>query len=271
MTPFYSGLCKSGNFTCTSINGYGIGMFSLTTHNHDDKYAAIDHTHSEYSLSTHNHDEDYAAIDHTHTEYSLTTHNHDSAYAAIDHTHSEYSLNTHNHDDKYAAIDHTHTEYSLNTHNHDDKYAAIDHTHNFDYLNFNTIDISNNKWQQVSISQEENKIVFSIPQGTNLSPPELKDFYIDRTVNNLCINKPSYNDIQDLPSTFTPAEHTHSYSSLTNIPSTFTPAEHTHWHNDIMFNQNSALQIGRFLDFIWGDQSSVKDDPYTWRIASYEN
>ncbi len=38
----------------------------------------------------------------------------------------------------------------------------------------------------------------------------------------------SYNDLIDVPETFTPSEHTHSFSSLTDIPETFTPAEHNH-------------------------------------------
>ena len=38
----------------------------------------------------------------------------------------------------------------------------------------------------------------------------------------------SYNDLTDVPETFTPTEHTHSFSSLTDIPETFTPAEHNH-------------------------------------------
>ena len=38
----------------------------------------------------------------------------------------------------------------------------------------------------------------------------------------------SYNDLTDVPETFTPSEHKHSFSSLTDIPETFTPAEHNH-------------------------------------------
>lgn len=38
----------------------------------------------------------------------------------------------------------------------------------------------------------------------------------------------SYNDLTDVPETFTPSEHTHSFSSLTDIPTSFTPAEHNH-------------------------------------------
>ena len=38
----------------------------------------------------------------------------------------------------------------------------------------------------------------------------------------------SYNDLNDIPETFTPSEHTHSFTSLTDIPDTFPPAEHNH-------------------------------------------
>ena len=41
-------------------------------HNHDDKYAAIGHTHTGYAVEGHNHDDKYAAQGHTHTE--LTDH-----------------------------------------------------------------------------------------------------------------------------------------------------------------------------------------------------
>lgn len=43
----------------------------------------------------------------------------------------------------------------------------------------------------------------------------------------------SYNDLSDVPLTFTPSQHTHDYSSLTNIPSTFTPSTHVHNAADI--------------------------------------
>ena len=38
----------------------------------------------------------------------------------------------------------------------------------------------------------------------------------------------SYNDLTNIPETFTPSEHTHSFTSLTDIPDTFPPAEHNH-------------------------------------------
>ena len=47
---------------------------------------------------------------------------------------------------------------------------------------------------------------------------------------NISLNthKHSYNDLNDIPETFTPSEHTHSFTSLTDIPETFPPAEHNH-------------------------------------------
>ena len=50
----------NGNIECSTINNISTDDISLNTHNYDDKYAVIDHTHSEYSLTTHNHDDKYS-------------------------------------------------------------------------------------------------------------------------------------------------------------------------------------------------------------------
>ena len=58
----------------------------------------------------------------------------------------------------------------------------------------------------------------------------------------------SYNDLTDVPETFTPSEHTHDYNSLTNIPESFTPSEHNHDslyskldHTHTTFNNNLTI------------------------------
>lgn len=124
-------------------------MGTVGEHNHDDEYAAIDHTHTEYASVSHDHDEDYAGISHTHTEYASATHehtgyadadhNHDSAYAPLSHTHTGFADAGHDHDSEYSPLGHTHSEYAsashthsgyaASSHNHDSAYAAKSHTH----------------------------------------------------------------------------------------------------------------------------------------------
>lgn len=65
---------------------------ALNTHDHDDVYAPISHTHSGYAASVHTHSE-YAASGHTHSEY-----------AAASHSHSEYAGSTHTHADKADLV-----------------------------------------------------------------------------------------------------------------------------------------------------------------------
>lgn len=65
---------------------------ALNTHNHDDVYAPVSHTHSGYAASVHTHSE-YAASGHTHSEY-----------AAASHSHSEYAGSTHTHADKADLV-----------------------------------------------------------------------------------------------------------------------------------------------------------------------
>ena len=62
-----------------------------STHDHDSKYADINHTHSEYADKTHAHSE-YANKTHAHSEYAAKTHTHSNyqpsgSYAAASHTH----------------------------------------------------------------------------------------------------------------------------------------------------------------------------------------
>ena len=110
-------------------------------HNHDDKYAAKEHTHD--NLPEHNHDERYA------TKTDLALHDHNEVYA------TKEELVEHNHTE-YAPLKHEHTEYqkagsyASSTHNHDTKYSKIDHTHygidDKDELKEFINDIAGDKW-----------------------------------------------------------------------------------------------------------------------------
>ena len=73
------------DLTVTSLNGITPSTISLNTHNHDDKYALVDHTHTTNDVTDidilakadHNHDETYSKLDHTHGNmYSPYKHTH---------------------------------------------------------------------------------------------------------------------------------------------------------------------------------------------------
>ena len=80
-------------FTVTTLNGINPSTISLNTHNHDDKYALVDHTHTTNDVTDidtlakadHNHDETYSKLEHTHTVSDITD---VSTLAKADHNHS---------------------------------------------------------------------------------------------------------------------------------------------------------------------------------------
>ena len=113
-------------FTVATLNGINPSTISLNTHNHDDKYALLSHSHTTNDITDidtlakadHNHDTVYATLTHAHSYNSLTDipetftpseHNHDDKYASKEHTHSFNDL-----EDKpeLALANHTHTEFT---------------------------------------------------------------------------------------------------------------------------------------------------------------
>ena len=113
-------------FTVSTLNGIDPSTISLNTHNHDDKYALLSHSHTTNDITDidtlakadHNHDAVYATLTHAHSYNSLTDipetftpseHNHDDKYASKEHTHSFNDL-----EDKpeLALANHTHTEFN---------------------------------------------------------------------------------------------------------------------------------------------------------------
>ena len=104
-----------------------IGSLIDPEHNHDDRYALLEHSHEEYALEKHEHD--YAATDHLHNNYADVEHNHNTDYSKKDHTHTEFAKTNHDHD--YAPTVHTH-DYASTTHDHDDNYAQKTHIHRID-------------------------------------------------------------------------------------------------------------------------------------------
>ena len=80
-------------FTVATLNGINPSTISLNTHNHDDKYALVDHTHTTNDITDidtlakadHNHDEIYSKLEHTHTTSDIID---VSTLAKADHNHS---------------------------------------------------------------------------------------------------------------------------------------------------------------------------------------
>ena len=87
------GVYINKNLRCDTINGINTSNISLNTHNHDDKYALVDHTHTTNDITDintlakadHNHDETYSKLEHTHTVSDITD---VSTLAKADHNHS---------------------------------------------------------------------------------------------------------------------------------------------------------------------------------------
>ena len=93
LTIFNDKATFPSEFTVTTLNGINPSTISLNTHNHDDKYALVDHTHTTNDVTDidtlakadHNHDETYSKLEHTHTVSDITD---VSTLAKADHNHS---------------------------------------------------------------------------------------------------------------------------------------------------------------------------------------
>ena len=209
-------------------------------------------------LMNHTHDE-FALIDHVHSYNDLT--DVPETFTPSEHTHSFSSLTDiptsftpaeHNHDDKYSPLNHTHTDLTLNTlnnmpiiGNNSEYITTYPFIPTVGWYPFNimmNLDFHNQTksgyiWRLCAYSDKDFQIVNN---GTVRLTIDKYGVYINKnlrcdTINgintsNISLNthKHSYNDLNDIPETFTPSEHTHSFTSLTDIPETFTPSEHTH-------------------------------------------
>ena len=75
LTIFNDKATFPSEFTVTTLNGINPSTISLNTHNHDDKYALVDHTHTTNDITDidtlakadHNHDDVYSKLGHMHT------------------------------------------------------------------------------------------------------------------------------------------------------------------------------------------------------------
>ena len=93
LTIFNDKATFPSEFTVTTLNGINPSTISLNTHNHDDKYALVDHTHTTNDITDidtlakadHNHDEIYSKLEHTHTTNDIID---VSTLAKADHNHN---------------------------------------------------------------------------------------------------------------------------------------------------------------------------------------
>ena len=247
-------------------------------------------------LMNHTHDE-FALIDHVHSYNDLT--DVPETFTPTEHTHSFSSLTDiptsftpaeHNHDDKYSPLNHTHTDLTLNTLNNMPIIGNTDLITTYPFiptvgwypfnimmnLDFHNQTKSGYIWRLCAYSDKDFQIVNN---GTVRLTIDKYGVYINKdlrcdTINgintsNISLNthKHSYNDLNDIPETFTPSEHTHSFTSLTDIPDTFPPAEHNHDtlyskldHSHILFNQSTLCLISDFQNttFVIGN-SNIND------------
>ena len=255
----------------------------LMNHTHDE-FALIDHVHSYNDLT--DVPETFTPSEHTHS-FSLLTdipetftpseHNHDSLYSKLDHTHTTFNNHLTVNSNRFDLLSNKHYA-----------YINIGHktTANYQYIQFGYGDDAMGKYGYWRVMGGTQLTVFT---DKMTFPGELTISTLNGIdPSNISLNghTHSYNDLTNIPETFTPSEHTHSFTSLTDIPETFTPSEHTHSftsltdipdtfppaehnhdtlyskldHSHILFNQSTLCLISDFqkTTFVIGN-SNIND------------
>ncbi len=182
------------------------------------------HTHDQYSLLTHNHN-NYALIVHTHTDYAPTNHTHN--YAQTDHTHATYALTVH-----------THTDYAPTTHNHDTRYALAAHNHD-DGNVYEIATIVQNALQP-QLQQQLSGFAPTVHYHTGYAPTAHLHNVADIT--NLVAT------VETAIQASAAVAHVHDYSSLSNIPTSFTPATHTHSGSEVLGSTTPSAHTHSMVD-----------------------
>ena len=196
-------------------------------------------------LMNHTHDE-FALIDHVHSYNDLTDvpetftpseHTHD--YNSLTNIPESFTPSEHNHDSLYSKLDHTHTTFNNRLTVNSYRFDLLSKGH-YTYLN---IGHKSANYQSIQFGYGDDAMgkygYWRVLGGTQLTiftdkmtfPGELTISTLNGIdPSNISLNghTHSYNDLTNIPETFTPSEHTHSFTSLTDIPETFTPSEHTH-------------------------------------------
>ena len=196
-------------------------------------------------LMNHTHDE-FALIDHVHSYNDLTDvpetftpseHTHD--YNSLTNIPESFTPSEHNHDSLYSKLDHTHTTFNNRLTVNSYRFDLLSKGH-YTYLN---IGHKSANYQSIQFGYGDDAMgkygYWRVLGGTQLTiftdkmtfPGELTISTLNGIdPSNISLNghTHSYNDLTNIPETFTPSEHTHSYNDLNDIPDTFTPSEHTH-------------------------------------------
>ena len=196
-------------------------------------------------LMNHTHDE-FALIDHVHSYNDLTDvpetftpseHTHD--YNSLTNIPESFTPSEHNHDSLYSKLDHTHTTFNNRLTVNSYRFDLLSKGH-YTYLN---IGHKSANYQSIQFGYGDDAMgkygYWRVLGGTQLSiftdkmtfPGELTISTLNGIdPSNISLNghTHSYNDLTNIPETFTPSEHTHSYNDLTNIPTSFNPSEHNH-------------------------------------------
>ena len=147
------------NLRCDTINGINTSDISLNTHTHS--YNDLNDIPETFPPAEHNHDDKYALVDHTHTTNDITDidtlakadHNHDEIYSKLEHTHTTSDITDidtlakadHNHDEIYSKLEHTHTTSDITDVS---TLAKADHNHSYN-------DIQNNYFKIKTETKQE--------------------------------------------------------------------------------------------------------------------
>ena len=201
-------------------------------------------------LMNHTHDE-FALIDHVHSYNDLTDvpetftpseHTHD--YNSLTNIPESFTPSEHNHDSLYSKLDHTHTTFNNRLTVNSYRFDLLSKGH-YTYLN---IGHKSANYQSIQFGYGDDAMgkygYWRVLGGTQLTiftdkmtfPGELTISTLNGIdPSNISLNghTHSYNDLTNIPETFTPSEHTHSYNDLTNIPTSFNPSEHTHSYKSL--------------------------------------
>ena len=119
------------NLRCDTINGINTSDISLNTHTHS--YNDLNDIPETFPPAEHNHDDKYALVDHTHTTNDVTD---------ID----TLAKADHNHDETYSKLEHTHTVSDITDVS---TLAKADHNHNYNDIQNNYFKIKTETKQEL--------------------------------------------------------------------------------------------------------------------------
>ena len=119
------------NLICDTINGINTSDISLNTHTHS--YNDLNDIPETFPPAEHNHDDKYALVDHTHTTNDVTD---------ID----TLAKADHNHDETYSKLEHTHTVSDITDVS---TLAKADHNHNYNDIQNNYFKIKTETKQEL--------------------------------------------------------------------------------------------------------------------------